>query len=90
VYVHQFFLVDSNWLGFSPAEDVLVMKDEANPTWMWAAGVSDPDGRYLILNISRDTARKSLFWIADLQINEIGPNMKWLKLVDKWEAEYNV
>jgi len=66
------------------------MKDEAKPTWMWGAGVSDPDGRYLILNISRDTARKSLFWIVDLQTNEIGLNMEWLKLVDKWEADYNM
>ena len=63
------------------------MKDEANPTWRWSAGVSDPDGRYLTLAV-RDTGRKRLFWIADLQTNEIGPNMKWLKLVDKWEAEY--
>jgi Prolyl oligopeptidase, N-terminal beta-propeller domain len=74
----------------SLAEDVLVMKDEANPTWLWGVGVSDPDGRYLTLNISRDTARKSLFWITDLQTNEIGSNMKWLKLVDRWEADYNM
>ena len=66
------------------------MKDEANPTWMWAAAVSDPDGRYLTLYISRDTARKSLLWIADLQTNEIGLNMKWLKLVDQWEADYTM
>jgi prolyl oligopeptidase len=66
------------------------MKDESNPTWKWAAGVSDPDGRYLTLSIWRDSACKSLFWITDLQTNEIGPNMKWLKLVDRWEADYKM
>ena len=52
--------------------------------------MSDPDGRYLTLKISRDTARKRLFWIADLQTNEIGTNMEWLKVVDKWEANYSM
>ena len=66
------------------------MKDEANPTWRWRGGVSDPDGRYLTLKISRDTGRKRLFWIADLQTNEIGTNIEWLKLVDKWEADYSM
>lgn len=36
---------------------------------------------------SRDTARSNLLWIADLQDpenKEIGPNMKWNKLINEW------
>ena len=35
-------------------------------------------------------AQKNLLWVADLQENEIGPNIKWEKLVDQFEAEYDV
>ena len=38
------------------AEDILVLKDETHPEWMWHMQVSEVDGRYLILSISRDTA----------------------------------
>lgn len=42
-------------------EDILVMKDDDHPNYMWGAQVTTPDGRYLVLYISRDTARVSLF-----------------------------
>lgn len=39
---------------------------------------------------SRDTGRSNLFWIADLQEsgNEIGPNLKWHKVVNEWGSFY--
>ncbi|QRW15681.1 carbohydrate esterase family 10 protein [Rhizoctonia solani] len=54
--------------------------------------VTSPDGRYLILYVSRDTARQNLLWVTDLEdpSNPIGPNMKWIKLIDDWEASYSV
>lgn len=39
------------------AEDFLVHKDDAHPEWMWGTQVTEVDGKYLILNISQDTAR---------------------------------
>lgn len=44
-------------------------------------------GRYLVMTTSKDTARSNLMWIADLQKSEIGPNMKWVKTVNKF-GEY--
>ncbi|KAF4574478.1 hypothetical protein EYR36_005813 [Pleurotus pulmonarius] len=72
------------------SEDILVHKDDANPEWMWSVDVSDQDGRYLTMYVVKDTSRKNLVWVTDLQENEIGPNMKWDKIVDEFEAEYEV
>ncbi|KAF9240642.1 prolyl oligopeptidase [Melanogaster broomeanus] len=77
-------------LGTPQSEDILVMKDAEHREWMWGVNVSELDGRYLFLSVSRDTARKNLLWVADLQENEIGQNMKWEKLIDEFEAEYDV
>lgn len=38
----------------------------------------------------RIRAQKNLLWVADLQETEIGQNIKWKKLIDEFEAEYNV
>ncbi|KAH7890841.1 prolyl oligopeptidase [Phlebopus sp. FC_14] len=77
-------------IGTSQSEDVLVMKDAEHPEWMWGTSVSELDGRYVFLSVARDTARKNLLWVCDLQDNEIGQNMKWEKLVDEFDAEYDV
>ena len=86
------------------------MKDAEHREWMWGPSISELDGRYLFLSVSRDTARvcvfllpsivsfsrtdvraqKNLLWVADLQENEIGQNIKWEKLIDEFEAEYGV
>jgi hypothetical protein len=39
------------------AEDILVMENPDQPEWYWNAGVSEVDGRWLELTVSRDTAR---------------------------------
>ncbi|KAJ3476870.1 hypothetical protein NLI96_g10855 [Meripilus lineatus] len=75
-------------IGTSQSEDVLVLKDPSNPEWMWGAEISEVDGRYLLVTISRDTSRKNQLWVADLQQEVIGPNIKWDKLIDKFEAKY--
>lgn len=35
------------------------MKNDREPNYMWGAQVTSPDGRYLALYVSRDTARVS-------------------------------
>jgi hypothetical protein len=33
------------------------MKDDENPEWVWSADITEVDGRYLLLYISKDMAR---------------------------------
>ena len=33
------------------------MKDASNRDWMWSTQISETDGRYLILYVSKDTSR---------------------------------
>ncbi|KZT74475.1 hypothetical protein DAEQUDRAFT_720646 [Daedalea quercina L-15889] len=75
-------------IGTPQADDILVLKDELHPEWMWHMEVSEIDGRYLILSVSRDTAPKNLLWIADIEKNTIGPNINWDKLIDDFDAEF--
>ncbi|KAI0676715.1 prolyl oligopeptidase [Trametes maxima] len=75
-------------LGTQQSEDVLVYKDDSNPEWMWGTEVTEVDGRYLLLSVRRDTSRKNLLWIADLQKESIGQNMQWDRLVDDFEANF--
>lgn len=42
------------------AEDILVIKDAANPTWIFVAEVTEVDGRYVLLTIQKDTSRVSM------------------------------
>ncbi|TFK56208.1 hypothetical protein OE88DRAFT_1641899 [Heliocybe sulcata] len=77
-------------IGTPQSEDIVILKSEENPSWMWHVDVSEIDGKYLSVYITRDTARKNLLWIADLEQNEIGPHMKFTKLVDEFEAEYDI
>ncbi|CCM03973.1 uncharacterized protein FIBRA_06129 [Fibroporia radiculosa] len=75
-------------VGTNQAEDVLVYKDESHPEWMWNIEVTEEDGRYALMSVRRDTARKNLLWIADLEAGTIGQNMQWDKLIDDFEASY--
>src|SRR5712672_3436370 len=45
----------TSWSGV--AEDILVMKNPDQPEWLWGAAISEVDGRWLELYISRDTSR---------------------------------
>ncbi|KZT38951.1 hypothetical protein SISSUDRAFT_1046275 [Sistotremastrum suecicum HHB10207 ss-3] len=77
-------------LGTSQEEDVLVIKDPENPTYMWGTGISEVDGRFLELDIRKDTSRKNKLWIADLSKTEIGQGIQWIKVVDGFTAAYEV
>ncbi|KAK4703563.1 prolyl oligopeptidase, partial [Phenoliferia sp. Uapishka_3] len=79
VYYHR--------VGTTQAEDVLVQKDPEHPEWMFGASGTD-DGRYVVMSSSKDTGRSNLLWIADLEQGEIGPNMKWQKVVNEWGNYY--
>ena len=48
---------EAHRLNCSAAEDILIVKDDAHPDWMWHMEVSEVDGRYLILSVTQDTAR---------------------------------
>ncbi|OBZ71845.1 Prolyl endopeptidase [Grifola frondosa] len=75
-------------VGTEQSEDVLVHKDEAHPEWMWGTEVTEVDGRFAILSVRRDTSRKNLLWVADLEQDTIGDNMKWNKVIDEFVADY--
>lgn len=45
-------------------------------------------GRYVTMSSSKDTGRSNLLWIADLQGSEIGPDLKWHKIVNDWGTYY--
>lgn len=81
VYYHR--------IGTPQSEDVLVLKDPSNPEWLWGVEITEVDGRYLLVSVSKDTSRKNLLWIADLQKEVIGPDIVWNKLVDEFEARYD-
>ncbi|KAL1734945.1 prolyl oligopeptidase [Schizophyllum commune] len=73
-------------VGTNQSEVILVHADSKNPDWMFFTGISSRDGRYLMMSTSKDTTRNDLLWIADLEKNEIGPQMNWIKLVDEFDA----
>lgn len=81
-------------LGTKQEEDVLIMKDEDHPDWMFGSSITD-DGRYLMLGMSKDTSPKALLWILDLEGVDFASkdfdrsNLKWKKVVDQWKAEHN-
>ncbi|KAF8495236.1 prolyl oligopeptidase [Russula emetica] len=77
-------------IGSNQSEDILVIKNSDQPEWLWSAAISEVDGRWLELYISRDSSRKNLLWLADLEKEQIGSNFNWIKLVDDFEAEYSV
>ncbi|KZO94890.1 prolyl oligopeptidase [Calocera viscosa TUFC12733] len=76
-------------IGTPQSEDILVHQDRDNEHYMWGTSVSELDGRYLLLSTSKDTGPTNRLWIADLKEQEIGPNIRWTKLVDDFEAQYS-
>ncbi|KAJ3506736.1 hypothetical protein NLJ89_g6702 [Agrocybe chaxingu] len=75
-------------LGTSQAEDVLVYQDKENREWMFSIEITEDD-KYLILYLLKDSSRQNLLWIADYDANNIGPNIRWRKVVNEFEAEYD-
>ncbi|KAG9038600.1 hypothetical protein FRB95_000822 [Tulasnella sp. JGI-2019a] len=77
-------------LGTDQSEDVLVFEDKENPTHLFGVNISEQNGRFLELHTSKDTNPVNKLWIADLHENQIGPNMKWHKVVDAFDASYGI
>lgn len=75
-------------IGTDQSADILVHKDDDHPTWMYGLSVTE-DEKYLILQTSRDTARKNLIWVADLKKTTLGESIQWQKLFDSFDAEYS-
>ena len=70
-------------VGTSQEDDVFIYKNEQEPEWLYSIDPTE-DGRFLVFTASRDTARSNLLWIADLQETEIGPNLKWKRVINEW------
>ncbi|KAF8351067.1 prolyl oligopeptidase [Amanita rubescens] len=81
VYYHR--------IGTSQSEDILVHEDNENPEWMFGAEVTE-DGKYVALYTMKDTSRRNRLWVADLTENKVGRNMKWKKIYDNFDAEYDL
>lgn len=67
-------------LGTAQAEDVLVIAaDKATPSSMWHPTVTE-DGKWVLLENSKDTDTKQRFFLAPLEGQTIGPAMRWIPL----------
>ncbi|KAF9526276.1 prolyl oligopeptidase [Crepidotus variabilis] len=81
VYYHK--------LGSTQADDILIFQDKEHPEWMYGIDLTE-DGKYLLLYTSKDTSRRNKLWIAEYDPKNIGPNIKWNKVVDNYDGEYDV
>ncbi|EGG06431.1 prolyl endopeptidase [Melampsora larici-populina 98AG31] len=81
VYFHK--------LGDPQEKDILILEDPENPEYMWGTGVTD-DGKYLIMSTAKDSSRSNRLWIAKLDDQSIGPNLKWHKIVNEFGNEFDL
>lgn len=81
-------------LGTKQEDDVLIMKDEEHPDWMFGCQVTE-DGKYLIMQSSRDTSPKCLTWLLDLKEVDFTlkdfdrSKLQWKKVVNEWKASHS-
>lgn len=74
-------------LGTSQKDDVLVADVDPNlRTGMWATEISD-DGKYVMLDNSKDTDPKTRKYIASLEGQDLAKPLKWVCLADKFESD---
>ncbi|KAA1465945.1 prolyl oligopeptidase [Dentipellis sp. KUC8613] len=76
-------------LNTPQSEDILVTNDPDHREWLYGAETTE-DGRWLALYITKDTSRKNLLWLADLHDNKIGTDIKWIKIINDFEWDYNI
>lgn len=74
-------------LGDPQSDDLLIVEDPGNPSYMWGAQVTK-DGKYLILTTSKDTGRSNRLWVADLISQPLSSTMQWQKIVNEFGSEY--
>lgn len=77
-------------LGTDQSEDILCAEFPDEPKWMGGAELSD-DGRYVLLSIWEGCDPVNRLWYCDLQQepNGITGILKWVKLIDNFEGEYD-
>ncbi|XP_042636877.1 prolyl endopeptidase [Orycteropus afer afer] len=77
-------------LGTDQSEDILCAEFPDEPKWMGGAELSD-DGRYVLLSIREGCDPVNRLWYCDLQqeSNGITGILKWVKLIDNFDAEYD-
>ncbi|KAI0500084.1 hypothetical protein KFK09_018292 [Dendrobium nobile] len=86
-----------HFLGTDQSEDVLCWKDPENPTYMFDAFVTE-DGKYITLAISKDYDTVNKLYYCNLSALSGGLDvlkarkdmLPFVKLVDNFEARYNV
>lgn len=80
-------------------------RDKENPHRVFSVDVTE-DGKYIVMNILKDCSavryillipllvlmlfQQNLLWIANFDKNNIGRNIKWIKIVDEFVSEYAV
>ncbi|KAG8522101.1 Prolyl endopeptidase [Galemys pyrenaicus] len=77
-------------LGTDQSEDTLCAEFPDEPKWMGGVELSD-DGRYVLLSIREGCDPVNRLWYCDLQqeSNGITGILKWVKLIDNFEGEYD-
>ncbi|CAO1616571.1 unnamed protein product [Sympodiomycopsis kandeliae] len=74
-------------LGTSQKDDVLICDvDPELRTGMWSTEISD-DGKYVMLDNSKDTDPKSRKYVASLEGQDLSKPLKWVCLADKFESD---
>lgn len=72
-------------LGTPQSEDVLVIaRDAETPSSMWHPTVTD-DGRWVLLENSKDTDTKQRFYLAPLEGQSLGAKLAWIPIVTTFE-----
>lgn len=75
-------------LGTAQADDELVHKDPANPSWMFGVGITTC-GQWLLRSSSKDTAPSALLSVARLEDGVPHAQLKWREIVTEWGAAYH-
>lgn len=80
VYYHR--------VGTKQDNDVLVYEDPAHRNWMFEPGVTY-DGKYLMLQTTRDTKAESLVSFADISNGKLEGKIKFTELVSNWIGTFS-
>ncbi|HEY0038636.1 MAG TPA: prolyl oligopeptidase family serine peptidase, partial [Longimicrobium sp.] len=78
VYFHR--------LGTQQSADALVYERPDQPDWLYSASVTD-DGRYLVLNVSQGTDRRSRVYVKELGGERMDAQV--VRLLDDFDADYS-
>ncbi|KDR68475.1 hypothetical protein GALMADRAFT_78538 [Galerina marginata CBS 339.88] len=76
-------------VGTTQEEDIIVYQDNEHPEWIYGADTSE-DGKYLYLYQFKDTSKKNLLWVAELDEDGVKSGIHWRKVVNEYAADYNI